>query len=130
MANHFALGWGLDKVPIKIREIPNLKSSIIDYQNQKEEKYSKKKLFEQKDHELFFDYNEKKSESSFKLPKIGIRLPPGFQQKSLIYIFFFRWKNSNLSWMNFVINSKNQHCLLFYHKNFILQVLRNVKISA
>ena len=77
LANHFALGWGLDKVPVKIRELPNMKSSIVDYQNQKEEKYSKKKLFEkkEKDHQLFFDYEEKPD--PIRLPKLGIRFPPG-----------------------------------------------------
>ena len=54
-----------------------MKSSIVDYQNQKEEKYSKKKLFEkkEKDHQLFFDYEEKPD--PIRLPKLGIRFPPG-----------------------------------------------------
>ena len=78
LANHFALGWGLDKVPVKKRELPNMKSSIVDYQNQKEEKYSKKKLIEkkEKDHQLFFDYEENKPDL-IRLPKLGIRFPPG-----------------------------------------------------
>lgn len=80
LANHFTLDWGLDKVPVKTRDAPNLKSSIVDYQNQKEEKYSKKKVFEQKekDHQIFFDYDIKLSDP-VKLPKISTRLPPGFE---------------------------------------------------
>lgn len=76
------MGWGYDNINVKPRELPALKSSIVDYQNQKEEKYSKKKLIEMKDHQLFFEEN-------LKLPPIQIkknfnRLPPG----SLLLFFF------------------------------------------
>ena len=79
LANHFTLGWGLEKVPAKTREVPNLKSSIVDYQNQKEEKHSRKKgvKAQEKDHELFFDFQQGPAPEPVKLPKLAMRLPPG-----------------------------------------------------
>lgn len=107
------MGWGYDNINVKARELPALKSSIVDYQNQKEEKYSKKKLIEIKDHQLFFEEN-------LKLPAIETkknfnRLPPG-----LIFFYFLKNKRFFLFRRNFSDLFKLKNSIL---NNFFLKLL-------
>ena len=78
-------------------------SSIVDYQNQKESKYSKKKLIEQKDHEIFFENLEKKS---IQFPKINNRVPPGFKIFDMNILRYLLIRRNNSHSASFRINIK------------------------
>lgn len=73
MKNHFSLGWGYDHIEKKSKYLPNTKSSIVDYLNQKEGKPTKRKVFPKKDHELFYENSLK---DKLVLPKLTYNLPP------------------------------------------------------